>query len=423
MTVISRVIFAGRKESFQPLNGIDTALPGFATYIFLYDDALCDERLIKSLEKALHLNPYFSGRLKNINTAEPIITACDSGVLFATESYDENILCFHSNNSPYMERSYIKPDIFFVDEYTPVLQIKLSKYRNGSILGVSFHHNVCDGQSFFNFLHNWGKLARGEQPNEVVFNRRLVKELAIGDGVQPAEKFPVVKVGREWAPPKTKSAIKNFRLTAGFIKQLLKNAKSNGVKESVGLETNLWIAYLWKLIDSVQTSDGQFPLVQIYNTRALLNLPKGYFGNTVAFPILQLEGEELVDIPLEAITKYIQLSYYQLIRNADQFRKDIAFWDTLKHERKVTQYRHQALKLLEEGRAIVINNLTTQPIYDLDFGSGVPIWTDFPNRGLAIRYVQALPAPEKNGDIILLVSLPDAEMAEFSKHLTPIPSS
>lgn len=425
MSAISRLIYAEKQEDFQQLSGIDASIPSFATYVFLYNHVLCEETLTESLKKALYLNPYFSGRLKNIDTSAPFITACDSGALFVSETYDEDILCFYSSDSPYLERSYIRSEINTpTDEYTPVLQIKLSKYRNGSILGVSSHHSVCDGASFFDFLNNWGKLARGEEPTPAVFDRQLFKQLALGEGLSPDENFPIMKVDSEWRWPENKSATKSFRLTVSFTKQLMKNAKANGLKESVGIETSLWVAYLWKLLVSLQASgDITTPLVQTYNTRALLNMDKGYFGNAVAFSKLQLEKEELTKLPIETIAKYILHDYYNLIKNPDRCRRNIAFWEARMHDKTVKQYKHEAVQLHRQGIAIAINNLTTQPIYDIDFGSGAPVWSEFPDRGVLFRYVKALPSPEKNGDIILLVTLPDAEMAEFSKHLSPIPGS
>ena len=99
--------------------------------------------------------------------------------------------------------------------------------------------------------------------------------------------------------------------------------------------------------------------------------------------------------------------------------KDIAYWDARMREGTVQQHCYVGCKLSIEG-GLYFNTSIKQPIYDIDFGSGAPVWYETPGREMGYRSIRAFPAPEKNGDIILYVTLPEPELTRLSKHLDSV---
>ena len=278
MYVSNKIIVSNKSGDAQILNGTDLIFSGFSTHVFFYDHILCETILIESLKKALHLNPYISGRIKKVNSSEFMITACDSGVLFFVETYNEKICTFYSSDSSYLDRSFINLNNSAFDEYTPLLHVKLSLYENGSILGVSFYHTACDGVSFFDFLNSWGKLARNEKVNAPDFNRNQVKKLAIGDGEHAVKNIPSVKFDYSLLTPRKKSSKGVFRLTSSTINGLFKKIKKTETKDHAGLKYAVWQAYIAKLILSNQTSGSDsVSITLVYNSRSLLGVGKILF--------------------------------------------------------------------------------------------------------------------------------------------------
>lgn len=406
----------------QRLNAVELMLTDYVSYVLIYDHILCEKKLINSFKKALNLTPYLSGRIKGIESRNPIITGNDSGVLFVSEHYDQKINNTTPISAPHIKNSCINIGRQHFDEDTPVLQVKLSKYKNGSTLGLHFHHSVCDAVSFINFLKGWAAIARNEEPFTFLFNRNLLRRNAYGRGAHPSKSFPVKKLSGTWRLSKGRSHKSTFRLTSKFLTRLLKQAKAKGIQEEVGLKHSLWSAYIWKLMASA-CHDFSFDttnLLLVYNTRKLLNLDKNYFGNAIAFPLLRESRDELRQKSIESIGEKIHSCYIDLINDPIQVRKDIAFWNKKIGYDEGLQHVYESLALMSEGKTISINNLSTQPIYDIDFGSGNPIWFEHIDLESGVRDVEAFPSPERNGDIILFISAPKPELLEISRHLNLI---
>jgi len=421
MSKTHRIIFAEKKDSPQPLNGVDILSLDFVNYSLLFDHTLDEKTLVDSLKKALSIYPYFSGRIKDIYSDCPIVTACDSGISFTTESYSEDILCFTSYDSHYLQRCHIKPESAFVDEDTPLLQLKLSKYCNGSIISFLFHHTLCDAQSFFRFLVNWGKLAREESPSIVSFDRRLIQERTEGNEHFPEENIPVVKVNQDFQPLEKVGSKRTFRISKNFIDSLVTSAKAKGIKDRIGLKHSLLKAFIWKLISlNYNSKDEARSILLVYDTRALLKIGRTYFGNAQVLQTFEFKQNVLLDVSIETIAEEILTSYYDLIENPSQLYREITYLNALIKAKTIREYDYEAFRLFAEGKAIAINDMHTQPIYDIDFGSGPAVWFEHLDRGKMNNYIEFFPAPEKNGDIILFTTLHEDDTTNFPKYFSAI---
>ena len=205
----------------------------------------------------------------------------------------------------------------------------------------------------------------------------------------------------------------NFRLSASFMQELFVDARSNGLKGGFGLKDSLWTAYIWKLVTVNRPATMRVATFsQVYNSRSLLGLSKNFFGNAGIFPFFHIENDRLRNIPIEAIAKDILSLRNKAFSARDSLCRSIALWDSKLSQGKLTNYWPMILKYLMRGE-VLINNLSKLPFYDFDFGTGPPVWVDFPDRDKSCRNIHVLPAPEKNGDLLLFVTLPEAELNKF----------
>ena len=406
-----RIIFSGRNLDPQPLSGLDVLRNGYVNLYFVYDHLLDEEILIKSLEKALFLNPYFCGRIMDLDTSVPIITACDSGVLFYVETFSEKIQCFLS-----IGEKHVKPIKSIIHKHSPLLQIKLSNFINGSILQIAYSHCVCDGQSLFDFLHYWSQLARNKEPGDFHFDRTAYKKLSLGDGVNPDKLFPVFTPDKKIFELPYESINRTFRLTSDFVDGLVNDALMHGIKNDGGLRNSIWTAYVCKLVTSVLKTDQSIvSFISVSSSRFLLGLKKEYFGNATMTSYLKFKKHKIPSTSIEAIAERILSFRNKLITSCDNLRIDIAYWEARVRDKKTDNCIYEVTKHLLNKSGVYFNNLTSYPIYEMDFGSGPPVW--FNPRLSGSQSVFATSSPEKNGDIILYVGLPVDEMTELSKHL------
>ncbi len=402
----------------QSLNGIDLKLQGFVSFVYIFSRPLCEEAMIDGLKKALHKYPYLSGRIKNLQTNKPVKSACDSGVLLSVERYNEGIPEKLHDNAELIARSCINPDSALEPDDIPVMQIKICHYKNASTLGISYDHAVCDGWSIYNFVNDWGKLSRGldREIEDWEMDRNTYGEMSLGDGSIESTHIPIVQSSRQLSQPKDEPCqAKTFRFSKADIDKLVANAVNKGVDNVRELKYGLIPAVIWKTIASNASNMGDYlSFTQVYDSRSLLGMGKHYFGNALVFSFLEKEKQLFFDMSVEEIGSEILSMRNELQEHSDDIRVEIAYWKRLIEKNKVGEYQYGAIERYIQGQ-VYFNNMTKQPIYDVDFGEGPPIWFDYPGRTNWARHISALPAPEGNGDIIILVTLPEDEMARFSQ--------
>lgn len=416
MTESIEILHSGKKALSQRLSGFDLVFSSFFTLVFLYNHKLSEKKLIDSLKKAMQLNPYICGRLKGLESTKPIITAEDDGILWITQFYNKEIEDFIGYLDLHPDEGLIVPQNPAVNENTPLLQIKLSLYRNASALAVTFHHAVCDMPAFLNFLVDWAKLSRRKEPGSVDLNREHFHEVKLEDDNYKNNFFPVTGVNNDLLERKRSPSWKaNFLLTGEFMQKLLSDARLKGFKGGFGAKDSLWISYVWKLIVKNRSSTyTKSTFSQVYNSRCLLGLNTNYFGNAGIFPFFHMNVSEVNGAPIEAIAKRVLSLRNKVLGEKDNLRRNIAFWDLVLEKKKLQNYWPAITEFLLNGE-VLINNLSKLPFYSLDFGSGSPVWVDFPNREKPFRNIHVLPSPNDKKDVVLFVTLPKVELEKFAQ--------
>ncbi len=162
--------------------------------IRVYNKRLDETTLISSLKKTLALFPYLTGRLFFDKMGLPYIKANNAGVLFTTEEKNIPLPNYTNDNPVNFQASNYMHNICKQqrDENTPLLQIKLSQYLNGSILGFTSDHIQLDGFSSGLFMNAWAAIACCEEPPKPIIGRYQLTEMAEGSGEHPDDEMRAV---------------------------------------------------------------------------------------------------------------------------------------------------------------------------------------------------------------------------------------
>lgn len=208
----------------QPLTGLDLIMPVDSFCIALvYSQPLDELRLIASLQKTLDQVPYFSGRLFGIGSMLPLAIPNNEGVLFTCNTSADSISAFGINHPLKLHLPEIVHSISSLgfDHHTPLLQVQLTNFSDGAILGISISHALCDGVSMIEFIGRWARHARHEPPWPAPdWNRRDVQQMAAGDGNNPSQQLPVSHLKQPLQPNTQPIDTAVFRLPLRMLEQL-----------------------------------------------------------------------------------------------------------------------------------------------------------------------------------------------------------
>jgi shikimate O-hydroxycinnamoyltransferase len=432
----------------QPLTGFDLGMPvdGFCIAL-VYPKPLDELLLIASLQKALDQTPYFAGRLFGIGSALPLAIPNNEGALFTYNEFTSSMLPFGIDQplKPHLPRFVHDMRSFGFDHHTPLLQVQLTNFPNGCILGISISHALCDGTSMIEFIRCWATYATGSTPYAPpCWNRRDIQQLALGDGRDTTPQSLVVEL-KEPFPLNTQpvdTAI--FRLSASMLNQLQEkyvecssnitipktpwppgmdtdlhdDSLQDGFRPSQSLrkisQQDIVVAYVYLLLLRSFNNAGDLPSLSIVcNIRRILELPDNYLGNAICLRHLQPETNIAIDLDIVAMARRIRALQSEI--TAKSLRHELAFWQKRGADGTAAQFISLATRLALSG-GVLIDNMSKFAFYELDFGCGLPIWIDTPpppSPAPVARGVLLLPAPPTAGGIDLHISLPHAEMTRL----------
>jgi shikimate O-hydroxycinnamoyltransferase len=294
----------------------------------------------------------------------------------------------------------------------PLFRARLTRFRDGSVLGVSLSHALADMHGYCLFMQHWAAQHRGEVVVEPVHDRSLVEAHAGAagrDGVDahfarlaPADR---VRTLSHFAGGYLDSATVTLRIAASSLAALKAEALAGAPGAHLSTHDAL-SAHLWQRFGGQRrlAPTATSTLTRIVNLRRLADaaLPDAYFGNaTLAVPASLPHGDVLTASParralavraatarldrprLAAVTSFLadhrrRGDLGAVFPRMDLFRND--FW---------------------------INDWSRFPVYDLDFGAGRPVWFDLPRVPLPWFAVIA-PAPPLADGVDVHLSMPRA---------------
>lgn len=403
----------------QPLTGLDVGMPVDSFCIALVYPLPLDElRLITSLQKALDQTPYFSGRLFGIGSTLPLAIPNNEGALFSCNTCASSMPVFGIDRplKPYLPKIVHCISGFGFDHHTPLLQVQLTNFPDGCILGISISHALCDGASMLEFMQCWAGHAL-QQPSRPApgWNRRDVQQMATGDGSAPSPQSSIVELKQPLLLNTQPVDTDVFRLPSWMLEQLFKKYRDGdeGPHHRISRQ-DIVVAFLYLLLlRSGNITENCRSLSIVCNIRQVLELPATYLGNAVCLRHLEPNTDSLHAMDVPTIAR--QVRKLQSGITAKDLRRDLAFWQRRSADGTAAQFMPIATQLALSG-GILIDNMSKFVFYDLDFGSGAPIWIDTPpptSPAPVVRGVLMLPAPPDLGGIDFHVSLPPEEMTNL----------
>ena len=213
--------------------------------------------MVTSLEKVIDLYPYIAGRIHGINSPDPTLHGSNKGVRFVCEERDEP-LPFLCDNQPIDIHKYkglkqllleVESDSF--DEDTPLFQVKLSLFTNGSILATSICHGLADGAARFNLMSAWSAIARGLTPSPPVLDRNMLRDDVLAEAIDSRPSYWYSSANIWSQDPEFICTSDVLRLEAGFISALVNDVHVSTSKMGFISRQDVIQAYVWKLLSKL----------------------------------------------------------------------------------------------------------------------------------------------------------------------------
>lgn len=416
-TTRTRLIGCGVRRPPLRLSALDIAPGGVAVpraAAFAYRVDL--ERLLDSLRGCLRELPFFCGRL--IKTADGwwAVDVNDAGIQYTVVEVDAAM-------PPYGYRRSMKPDMHRLTEPLafapvgrdrPLVGIRVTRFRDGTVVGVTNNHALTDGAGAWLFLDRWSQHFRGQPADGApTFDRAPLLspgESRATTGAGPLPERPLSPLGlagfiaRSLLTSRT-GATAVFHLPAAA----LANHKSH---LSARLPAGEWISTqdvaMSLMLQAVAAATVQERLQTgtIYDIRKLpeLGLAAQYVGNAATARAFVERSSELARDPLTAARTLRRLA---ATVTGDRMRAE------LRHDlARITPsnaLRHMPPFIRDQfADGLLLNNYSRFPIYRADFGGGPPIWGDYPRLPLH-RVITLCPDPTGDG-VAVHLTLPRTEM-------------
>jgi shikimate O-hydroxycinnamoyltransferase len=295
----------------------------------------------------------------------------------------------------------------------PLFRARLTRFRDGSVLGVSLSHALADMHGYCLFMQHWAAQHRGEVAVEPVHDRSLV-EAHTGSGDRDGVDAHFARLSRagrvrtlaRFAGGYLDSASITLRI-AGSSLAALKAEALAGAAPGAHLSTHDALsAHLWRRFGGQRrlSPTATSTLTRIVNLRriAAAALPDAYFGNaTLAVPASLPHGDVLTGSPAQRALA-VRASTGRLDR--PRLAAVTAFLDD--HRRR-GDLGAVFPRMGVFDNDFWINDWSRFPVYDLDFGAGRPVWFDLPRVPLPWFAVIA-PAPSAAEGVDVHLSMPRA---------------
>ena len=259
-----KLVYGQLQASPQKLFGQDImSLKGFMPRLLVWNHRLEIKPLITSLEKVIDLYPYISGRIHGINSPDPTLHGSNKGVRFVCEERDEPLpfLCDHQpidiHKYEGLNQLILEVENDCFDEETPLFQVKLSLFTNGSILATTICHGLADGTARFNLMSAWSDIALGLIPPTPVVDRNALRHDVIAEVIESPPSYRVSTDNLWSEEPRLKVTSDVLRLEAEFIEILVNEVDDNISRADFVSRQDVIHAYVWKLLSTLNETNGR----------------------------------------------------------------------------------------------------------------------------------------------------------------------
>ena len=380
------------------------------TWIF---DKQLDVNIIKAgLKKLLSYYPHLCGRMKDKTS----VHLTNDGVSFTV--IDESGLSIKEINKikdPIKHFSTVIKPPKIKRGIDPPMSIKITKLKDGCVLGIQCSHMCMDGDSFYTMAYNWAQICKKEDFTKPLLNQSLMpspENISKDQVIKNAYEQGWMKISK-WSLlkmlPKFISGILRERTDAFYFS----SDSLNKLKQKISVDTDFTCstntalsAFIIKMCTRLFKHDEKTKCkqVSVANIRNRLEgIPSNFVGNASTFvttpsfsagasideiaKIIHQTLEPIRQTPSQEIKKSMLIS----INNMNYKLLIFPFDFTELHSKKPT--------------LIHINNFSKLHIYDINFGTGKPvsviphdlgdqvlIWPAHPKKGGVEVYFTGIPA-------------------------------
>ncbi|XP_052183143.1 shikimate O-hydroxycinnamoyltransferase-like isoform X2 [Diospyros lotus] len=370
------------------------------------------------------LVPFYplAGRLGRDDDDRIEIDCNAEGVLFVEAGSDASIDDF-GDFAPTLELSSLVPAVDYSKGISsfPLLVLQVTYFKcGGASLGVGTQHRVVDGTSAFHFINTWSDMARGLDLTIPPFIDRTL--LRARDPPQPAFEHieyqppPAMKTSPQQSESEPETTVSIFKFSRDQLNALKAKSKEDGSTVSYS-SYEILAGHVWRSVCKARglADDQETKLYIATSGRARLKqptLPEGYFGNVIftATPIAlagDLQGKP---------TWYTASRIHDaLVRMDDEYLNSALDYLELQPDLKSLVRGAHTYRCPNLG----LTSWVRLPIYDADFGWGRPIFMG--PGGIAYEgMAYALPSPNKDGSLSVVICLQTQHMERFEKFLYDI---
>ncbi|MHC8949472.1 acyltransferase [Sphingobacterium hungaricum] len=351
------------------------------TWIYSCEIDLADFK--KSLGKLLSYYPHLSGRL----IESSYIEMNNEGVPLHLFAYENTPI-----EDIYKEKNPL-------DSYNPgisiaqlkkgkiaPLSIQLSKMSDGYLLSVHASHACLDGNSFYAFMKNWADIAQQQSIDPPLLNQQLIPQPVKLDKVQLLKEVKLKNWHKISWKFIAKAIVQQFQKSSKIESLFISNANliamRNAIKAHNGetygrhvLLSSFVSKFSMHILNS--SSNQNFRQISVVDIRQrIASLPETFVGNATAHSI---SPEFSNSQNLAEIAEKINQSLIDSFKNNGQELSDSVQLNSRAIELQIPYVPFDVEAM--EGNNIssfYCNNLLKFPVYDVDFGSGKPIYV-FPN--------------------------------------------
>ncbi|KAI7742356.1 hypothetical protein M8C21_005978 [Ambrosia artemisiifolia] len=369
----------------------------------------------EALAKLLVFYYPFAGRLKEGPFGKLVVDCSGEGVLFIEGEADGTLDQFGDAFYPPLpcmeELLYDVPGSSGILD-SPLLLIQVTRLLcGGFIFAIRFNHTATDGAGLAHFLFGLSVIARGgtSPPFPPVWQRELLCS---------SNRPPMIFTRHEYDQLEdTKGTLialedmvhKSVFFTTTHISTLRRLVPIHLQSCST---FELLTACLWRCrtIALQRDPEDEMPVIWTVNARKMFNppLPKGYYGNTLAFPIAISTARDLCTKPLGYALELVMKTKYNVTKEHIRSIYDLTSTTGWPHYTSIRTY--------------LVTDLTGVGFDALDFGWGKPAYGG-PARG-AVGIIPTLTTPyapytNSKGEcgILISFSLPSGVMDKFIKEI------
>jgi shikimate O-hydroxycinnamoyltransferase len=369
-----------------PLTGVDILTTTTTVRrLIAFDHVLDADELRAGLKRSLHDFPVLTGRLRQGRDRKPYIALTDRGLLFEVVDIREDMPSFgrtclmKSRAREFSVRLSVRP----TNGDRPMAGIRVTRFNDGTVVGFSSIHALCDGTSAWMLMNSWSEyVRRGESAIQPDLDRSPLIDLgeeSRGKNPDPENRF--ARLGG-WD---------RVRLYGNFLigclgtrnvvyhspEDYLRRKKAEVMRE---LRQGEWVstqdvaaALIVESLNQVLPG-GSGEVTTFYNIRGVEGLPvkESYFGNAV---VGRTWRETREPGGLARIATNVRRRQNSITR--ESVRGDLAFLERERQEGRAGSLVQSSV-LASFRHGILINNYSRFPIYSVDFGGGPPIWADYP---------------------------------------------